>query len=513
MVAEPGEEKKWTIFLSHSSKDKKPFIDWLYGKLRSADLIVWYDKYEILVGDSIIQKIAEGLNGSEFLIVVISQWAVKSNWVKEELEHRILEQIEGQKVTVLPIALGKIKPGEISPFLKGKRYIQFPHKGSDEKFRELLENIKQHLIRRGLLNAPSMTAVQTALQNPFGLRGGIEPERFVVPERLVREITEDIAKKQSVSIVGARMMGKTSLLKFLVSERCKPYYRDDSGQSPELRFAYIDLQEHSGKSRNELVPELARSMSELLSAKERFQGNTYSESLDWIKHTAGRRRTGSLVWILLFDEFDRVIELNGIDKTFFDELRSLPQHYNLCYVIASRRKLIDLPLPQGASTSPFFNFLKEHFLTVWDKPTTRTLMFKPRGTELGLFTEDDFAFISQLTAHHPLLLQIGCYHLFNTRHEDEIDYDEVCNRYMQEAEGVYRYYWKEEINDVERSWLNDCWQALFVLDDDALQKLQKDTRRRKNRTIRVRLAKLGLVLSESGTIELPAGFQSFLEKL
>ena len=515
MVEEPAPERPWTIFLSHSSRDKR-FADWLYTKLRSADLTIWYDRYEILVGDSITRKIAEGLNGSELLIVVVSQQAVRSHWVQAELEPKIAAQITAANATVLPIVLDKTDPGELSPFLRDRRWLRLPRKGSDEKFRELLAHIEGHLERRGLLPERHLShepITPPTRQNPFGLRGGIEPERFIVPEGMVRAIAEDIVKKQSVSIVGPRMIGKTSLLKFLASAQCRAYYQDESGQSPVLRFAYLDLQEHSGKSRDQLACEIARAVSETLPGKKRFQESTHAEAMAWIKQTTGRRRVGSPLWILLFDEFDRVIELNGIDKTLFDELRALPQHYNLCFVIASRRKIIDLPLPQSVSTSPFFNFLKEHFLSVWDASTARTLMFKPRGTELRLFTDDDFAFVTRLTAYHPLLLQISCYALFHARHaggNQSIDYSQVHDSYMQEAESIYRYYWHHEISDAEQQWLCDCQQALSEQLAMALQELQHDTSQRKNRTIRVRLAKLGLVLSASGTIELPSGFQEFL---
>ncbi len=500
--------------MSHSSKDK-PFVDWLYSKLRSADLTVWYDKYEILVGDSIVKRIDEGLNGSELLIAVISKGSAKSNWVEAELEPKILQQIEGQNIAVLPVVLDKTDPGEMSSFLKGKKWIRFPRQGSEEKFRELVESIEGHLVRRGLLKNRRIFSVgRPTVQNPFGLRGGIEPERFIVPERLIREITEDLVKKQSISIVGARMMGKTSLLKFLASPRCRAYYRE-SGQVPELQFVYFDFQEYSRKSRNALLPELAHAMSDALSDKERFQGQTHAEALNWIKQTVGRRRTGDRLWILLFDEFDRVVELRGIDKPFFDELRSLPQHYNICLVIASRQQVSDLPLPQSVGTSPFFNFLKEHFLAVWDEPVARSLMFKPRGKKLKLFAADDFAFVTSLTANHPLLLQIGCYHLFNARRtagKKVIDYDHLCDGYMQEAESIYRYYWNSEISNSERSWLQDCQQALKRKDVHALQALAKDTAKRKNSTIRIKLTKLGLVSPGASPIALPTGFQSFLTK-
>jgi hypothetical protein len=211
-----------------------------------------------------------------------------------------------------------------------------------------------------------------------------------------------------------------------------------------------------------------------------------------------------------------VVELKGLDKTFFDELRSLPQHYNLCYVIASRRKLMDLLLPQGDHTSPFFNFMKEHFLGVWTEDTAQSLMFNPRGTPLDVFINDDFAFMERLTALHPLLLQIGCYHLFNARTTGMVTgeiYSRVLDNYMQEAEAIYRYYWDYEIGHLEGRWLRECWQALSGGDTSVLQELERDSTRRNNRTIRLRLAKLGLVLNESGTIELPTGVQSFLARL
>lgn len=150
MAAKPPPQKPWTIFLSHSSKDK-PFVDWLHSKLQDANLTAWYDKFEILVGQSIITRIEKGLTGSELLIVVISRNSVVSNWVDAELKPKILQQIQTQRIDILPIVLGRVKPEEISIFLADKRYLQFPRKGSDEKFQELLKSIEGHLKLRGLL--------------------------------------------------------------------------------------------------------------------------------------------------------------------------------------------------------------------------------------------------------------------------------------------------------------------------------------------------------------------------
>jgi hypothetical protein len=496
---------------------------WLYHKLHSADLTVWYDENEILVGDSITARMLEGLEGSALVILVLSEAAIASRWLQEELAPEVLRHLYQPEAAILPVIVGELAAELLPAVLRGRRLIRFPPQGSDEQFRELLADIEQHLMRRGLLRVPQMGAVGATaplLHNPFGLRGGVEPARFVVPTRLVREVTEDIVKKQSISVVGARMMGKTSLLKFLISDRCRSYYRDERGRQQQLRFVYVDLQEHAGKDRDDLLPLLARSMSDLLPEGKRFAGSTHAAALEWMKDTAGRSHRGRARWILVFDEFDRVVELSNLDATLFDELRSLPQHYNLDFVIASRRKLIDLPLPRNITTSPFFNLFKEVFLSVWDAATMRALMFRPRGRPLELFRAEDVALMTQLTARHPLLLQIGCYHLFNIRRADGAEGDDSDTEadalaqfyyhYMQEAESVYRYYWQYEIDEQEQAWLRECWQATVKEEAETLIALQHNTPQRKNSTIRVKLAKLGLVQGQRGPITLPRGVQFFL---
>ena len=150
MTTPPGPANKWTIFLSHSSKDND-FTDWLSEKLRMANITTWHDKFEVLPGDSLIQRIGEGLRGSEFLLVIVSQSAIDSNWVHAELEPKLLQQIEGGYVTIFPIVLDDANAEDISIFLKGRVWMRFPRVGSDEKFGELLRGINGQLKRRNLL--------------------------------------------------------------------------------------------------------------------------------------------------------------------------------------------------------------------------------------------------------------------------------------------------------------------------------------------------------------------------
>lgn len=60
-----------TIFMCHSSKDK-PFVRRLAGELENNSISVWIDEKDILVGQSFIQRIHEGLKTADFVAVVLT---------------------------------------------------------------------------------------------------------------------------------------------------------------------------------------------------------------------------------------------------------------------------------------------------------------------------------------------------------------------------------------------------------------------------------------------------------
>jgi hypothetical protein len=97
-------EHERVAFVSHSAKDK-PFARKLTADLVANGVKVWLDEQRILVGDSIPEKIAQGLAESDFFLIVISENSVNSAWVKKELSGALVHEIERRKVTVLPIRL------------------------------------------------------------------------------------------------------------------------------------------------------------------------------------------------------------------------------------------------------------------------------------------------------------------------------------------------------------------------------------------------------------------------
>jgi HEAT repeat protein len=109
------------VFLSYSSDDRR-FAERLARDLVDHRLRVWWDRWEMKVGDSLVSKIQEGIQSSSWLAVVLSPNSVESNWVKRELASAIIDEISSDQVRVLPLLLADCS---IPPFLRDKIYADF----------------------------------------------------------------------------------------------------------------------------------------------------------------------------------------------------------------------------------------------------------------------------------------------------------------------------------------------------------------------------------------------------
>jgi len=83
------------VFLSHASEDKERFVLAFAEKLRANGIDVWLDKWAMLPGDSLVDKIfEEGLGEASAVIVVLSKVSVDKPWVREELNTGLIKRIE-----------------------------------------------------------------------------------------------------------------------------------------------------------------------------------------------------------------------------------------------------------------------------------------------------------------------------------------------------------------------------------------------------------------------------------
>jgi hypothetical protein len=108
-------------FLSHSSADK-PFIRQLAADLTANGIDVWLDEQRIRVGDSIPEKIAQGLAESDYFLIGMSHNSRGSAWVQKELNNAMMAEVQRRKVHILPLKLDDSAMPEI---LADKKYADF----------------------------------------------------------------------------------------------------------------------------------------------------------------------------------------------------------------------------------------------------------------------------------------------------------------------------------------------------------------------------------------------------
>lgn len=124
------------IFISYAHADSD-FVESLAKQLVQQKHYIWLDKWELNVGDSLIQRIQSALHLTPGLIVVLSKAAVSSEWCKKELESGLIRELEEKRVVVFPVVK---EDCELPLFLRGKVYADF-RKSFDEGFRALNEGV------------------------------------------------------------------------------------------------------------------------------------------------------------------------------------------------------------------------------------------------------------------------------------------------------------------------------------------------------------------------------------
>ncbi|MGE6397073.1 DUF1883 domain-containing protein [Chryseobacterium scophthalmum] len=96
------DHREHDVFISHASEDKDDIVRDLAIALREEGLSVWYDEFELKIGDSLRQKIDKGLAKSRFGIVVLSRNFIKKGWTNYEMDGIITRVIGGEQI-LLPI--------------------------------------------------------------------------------------------------------------------------------------------------------------------------------------------------------------------------------------------------------------------------------------------------------------------------------------------------------------------------------------------------------------------------
>lgn len=137
LVSSNGDTLK-KLFISHASEDKESIARPLAEVLFESGFQVWFDEFSLTIGDSLREKIDEGLSLADYGIVILSPSFFAKQWTRDELDGILaVEHMRKEKV-LLPI-WHDIDVADIisySPMLGGKVAVK-----SSEGFDKVIEAI------------------------------------------------------------------------------------------------------------------------------------------------------------------------------------------------------------------------------------------------------------------------------------------------------------------------------------------------------------------------------------
>lgn len=153
------------VFVSHASEDKERFVLTFAERLRENGVDAWLDKWEMLPGDSLVDKIfEEGIKDAAAVIVILSNSSVNKPWVHEELNAAVVKRINsGSKL--IPVVLDDCKVPDVLANTLWERIADL--KSYDASFDRILASIFDVSTKPPLGKAPHYT------QSPITLISGM----------------------------------------------------------------------------------------------------------------------------------------------------------------------------------------------------------------------------------------------------------------------------------------------------------------------------------------------------
>ncbi len=127
------------IFLSHAAKDAD-LARILRSRLKAAGFSVWAPADEIFPGDNWAQKIAEALNDSEMMVILVTPRAFESESLRRNVQFVIGSEKYAERVFTVFVGPTTEARKDIPWIL-----LRLPHRQieSPKEFRQVVKDIRQ----------------------------------------------------------------------------------------------------------------------------------------------------------------------------------------------------------------------------------------------------------------------------------------------------------------------------------------------------------------------------------
>ncbi len=130
----------YDVFVSHRSTHKE-WVETLCENLKSYEFRVFFDQWELQAGKSLATQLSQGLEHSENGVLVVTEEAYESGWVRQEYEEMLAIRVQKPDFRIIPLILDPDVPG--IPFLQTVLWVDFrPPKSYQDAFYRLVCALK-----------------------------------------------------------------------------------------------------------------------------------------------------------------------------------------------------------------------------------------------------------------------------------------------------------------------------------------------------------------------------------
>ncbi len=280
----------------------------------------------------------------------------------------------------------------------------------------------------GLVGPPPQPATPPPAENPFFYGGAVTPERFYGRQDLVQTVIQRLGGRvpQSVSIVGERRMGKSSLLAYLRAGADRHF-------SPRTIIIYLDLMKAYCHSRAGLMRLMRRVLTqqwrEPWAAAEDGDLMAFDFALEALQADGWRL-------LLFLDEVENLTQRAEEFNDVLEDWRACAQVGQMGILAASAQPLADL-CASGGLTSPFYNIFAQHRLPLLTAAEWHALV-----TDHLDAGQADLTFIEKVAGGHPFLTQMAASYLWQAKQNGEVDYDRLYQTLWEQAAPHLHHLWR-----------------------------------------------------------------------
>ncbi|MBI5301160.1 MAG: ATP-binding protein [Chloroflexi bacterium] len=266
------------------------------------------------------------------------------------------------------------------------------------------------------------------MPNPFFYGGHVQPDQFVGRKHELRRIfsaldTAHTGQLQSISVVGPRRIGKSSLL-FYVAHR----FSQHLSAPQNYRFTYVELPSAECRTLDGLVSKILRDLG--------ANGNKKQPPLVRFESAIHALKASGVCPVVCVDEFEELTDhRDEFPHDVYDSWRALINSHAIAFITASKSPLADLATTHGY-TSPFFNVFTYLPLGELTDDEARALIERGANGDQP-FTPTEMSEVLTLAGNHPYRLQLAGSLVYETKADNRaLDWAEIRRAYIQQLQQV-----------------------------------------------------------------------------